>query len=670
MNQTSPIRVNQFLLRSIHPLGLLEFNELMTLIHEPMLLVDTNFRMITGANPDFYRLTSFTQREIQGASIDDLLPGFPAFTPNGIEQEQGEINLTTRKSSAIPGSFRVQPLNAGWKSAVIIFAPFAVQQQQQVQKQWRSTFFKSLTDLSQICTAASLEEAMGRAAVIGQTLLNAGRISIYRASGQKPRLDLVTSTALEGAPELPDHLSSTDLIRLNEPNIWFSGHRVTSELHRAARVAGYHYIASTPLGTPNAWSGLLVVAEMQKDPLDDILELIEILASQTTQATEHFLSLHGLRQHIEALEQELVLHQTFSSHTEEGILVLDSNFNIKNINPAAELILGYAKNEVINHPIERVLIGAEPISYFLKSILDGSTTSSIRILKFHHRDGSTFPARFQAIPISVVGESPAPSLVLIFSDISENEQIKLQTQQLEQRAVLGEITAIFAHEVRNPINNISLNVQSMKDMLPDDDPNRETLNRMQNDCGRLSHLMDNVLFFSKNKEYRMEPLDIGAFLKRMLDRWRPKFNGTNIQFELINKAPNTRISGDMRAMEQVFTNLISNAVEAMSATGKGGSLRVRIVHTGTKSDPPPQLEISLTDDGPGVPEEIRQHIFEPFMTTKDSGTGLGLAITKRIITTHRGAINLKSVPGCTSFIITLPVFIEPEPEPVPDGVPS
>ncbi|HPH97682.1 MAG TPA: ATP-binding protein [Anaerolineaceae bacterium] len=668
MNQPAPpLRTSPFLLRTINPLGLLEFNELMALTHEPLILVDAGLRLIAGANPDFYRLTSFTQREIQGANLDDLLPGFPAFTPNGIEQSQGDITLLTRKGSAIPGSFRVQPLNAGWKSVVIFFTPFAVQQQQLAQKQGRTNFYKSMAELSKICASSSLEEALLKAAAISQNLLNAGRVNIYHASGQKPRLDLVTSSAGEDIPELPDHLTSTDLVRLNEPAIWFSGRRVSSELHRAARVAGYHYLASIPLGTPNAWSGLLVAAEMEKAPIDDILEILEILASHITQAIEHFLSIHGMQQRIEALEQELILSQAFSNYTEEGIIVLDADFNIKNINPAAEMILGYAKNEVINHPVESVLIGAEPISYFLKSVLDEPTSPSIRVLKFHQRNGSTFPARFQAIPIQHQPGFTSPTLVLIFSDISENEQIKLQTQQLEQRALLGEVTAIFAHEVRNPINNISLNVQSMMMMLPEEDPNHETCERMLNDCGRLSHLMDSILFFSKNKEYRMEAVDIHALLKRILDRWRPKFTGANIKHELVNKSDNTRISGDMRALEQVFTNLISNAVEAMSAVGNGGSIRVRIAPAANKSDSTPQLEISLTDDGPGVPEEIRPHLFEPFMTTKDHGTGLGLAITKRIITTHRGTINLKSVPGGTSFIITLPVYIDSQPQPVPDG---
>jgi signal transduction histidine kinase len=116
------------------------------------------------------------------------------------------------------------------------------------------------------------------------------------------------------------------------------------------------------------------------------------------------------------------------------------------------------------------------------------------------------------------------------------------------------------------------------------------------------------------------------------------------------------VFGDARMLEQVFTNLISNAVDALGTRGKG-TIAVKISQ-GSMVGNRPQIVITVSDDGPGIPEKVREHIFEPFVTTKSQGTGLGLAITKRIVTAHRGSITLNSFPGGTMFFVNLPASEE------------
>jgi signal transduction histidine kinase len=111
-----------------------------------------------------------------------------------------------------------------------------------------------------------------------------------------------------------------------------------------------------------------------------------------------------------------------------------------------------------------------------------------------------------------------------------------------------------------------------------------------------------------------------------------------------------RINGDPRSLDQVFTNLITNAVDAMSKTGGTLAIKIGLNHELAKQ----QVEVLISDNGPGIPEEIKDRIFEPFVTTKSHGTGLGLAITKRIITAHRGRILVNSFPGGTIFSICIP----------------
>ena len=127
------------------------------------------------------------------------------------------------------------------------------------------------------------------------------------------------------------------------------------------------------------------------------------------------------------------------------------------MNPAAEWMLGYADWEVKGQPVENILIGPERLLPALETACQGIPTHNMGSVSLHRRNGQSFPAHIQIIPVQREGETLA--ILIFFSDVSEHEEIRNRTQQLEQRAVLGEVTAVFAHEVRNPINNISTGLQ-------------------------------------------------------------------------------------------------------------------------------------------------------------------------------------------------------------------
>jgi len=257
--------------------------------------------------------------------------------------------------------------------------------------------------------------------------------------------------------------------------------------------------------------------------------------------------------------------------------------------------------------------------------------------------------QIQVIP--VVEEEVVVAIEVILADLSEQEQSRALTQQLEHRAVLGDYTAAFAHDVRNPINSIYTGIQLLGAKLKPDDPNQEVIGRVQNDCTRLNHLMESFLAFSRPIEPRIEDIDVALFLQRIIDRWRPKFAKVNVSPVLHVDDPIEKMRGDSRSLDQVFTNLISNALDAMTASGD--TLAIRAVMNQEISGHP-QVEITVSDNGPGIPEDLREHIFEPFVTTRKQGTGLGLAITKQIVTAHKGSISVDSFAGGTVFTVRIP----------------
>jgi signal transduction histidine kinase len=193
--------------------------------------------------------------------------------------------------------------------------------------------------------------------------------------------------------------------------------------------------------------------------------------------------------------------------------------------------------------------------------------------------------------------------------------------------------------------------------LPEDDPNQEVIARLLDDCNRLTHLMQSVLTFSRPPENKFQKVELANLIPALLERWRPRLARLNVNHEFKSSVAESTIWGDPRSLEQVFSNLIGNAVEAMKINGGSLSIHVRpsLLEGGRK-----HLEVNVIDNGPGIPQDLIERIFEPFVSTNRNGTGLGLSIAKRIISAHRGTISVSSVPGGTVFQVIFPLFHEPE----------
>ena len=196
----------------------------------------------------------------------------------------------------------------------------------------------------------------------------------------------------------------------------------------------------------------------------------------------------------------------------------------------------------------------------------------------------------------------------------------------------------------------------MEENLEGDEENLQWISKIQKECDNLIELMDSVLSFSKPLEYKMSSVNLNQMVNQLLDRWRPRLLRVNVTPYFESELEKPFVQGDQRALEQVFTNLISNAINAMSQDG--GYLGIRITEA-EKPEDEQFLQINITDSGPGIPADIKEHIFKPFITGSKHGTGLGLAITQRIITAHKGKIEVESFPGGTIF----KVFLNKEKEP-------
>jgi PAS domain S-box-containing protein len=395
-----------------------------------------------------------------------------------------------------------------------------------------------------------------------------------------------------------------------------------------------------------------VVGQESKVPPRNLFSIMEMFSAAISSNLQYFILVNALRTRIEQQEWMIDVNNEMLDHVQDGIIILKPDMHIWMINPSAEILLGYQFKEVAERTIENILIGPDNFFPLLESAKTDFDIHRLGIVHIHNRNGDSVPVDARIVPVTKGDQ--LLSIIIYLRDVSENEEIKTRAQQLEHRAVLGEFTAVFAHEVRNPINNISMGLQILARSFEEDSKNKEMVDRMIHDCDRLTHQMEAVLAYSKPFDAKFESVDIVFLIQRIVDRWKPRMARVGVQ-EFIQK-PETlpKITADPRLIEQVFTNLIGNAVEAMSAQQKG-TLAVHLDLSRAISNYP-QIEVKIIDSGPGIPEEVRGHVFEPFVTTKKTGTGLGLAISKRIITAHRGNITVESYPGGgTVFAVYLPI---------------
>jgi signal transduction histidine kinase len=216
----------------------------------------------------------------------------------------------------------------------------------------------------------------------------------------------------------------------------------------------------------------------------------------------------------------------------------------------------------------------------------------------------------------------------------------------EKLAALGHLSAGMAHEIRNPLNSISLFAQVMSSGLDDEPEMKSYAVKIFNEVERIDAILVKLLSTSKRSHFQLRTIHIDRVITTSLQPFLEQMNaqGVALQTELGEKTPS--ILADADELGQIFSNLFANALFEMKA---GGNLSVTL-----ESDDKEAL-VTVSDTGGGIPEEHLNNIFDPFFTTKERGTGFGLSVVLRIVKTYAGRINVESNSQGTSFQIWLPL---------------
>jgi signal transduction histidine kinase len=230
-------------------------------------------------------------------------------------------------------------------------------------------------------------------------------------------------------------------------------------------------------------------------------------------------------------------------------------------------------------------------------------------------------------------------------------QIEEQLRRAERLSVLGELSAVLAHEIRNPLGSIRGTAEILRDDFLPGGKKYEFLEILLKETDRLNRVVEEFLGLARSQQVARESVDLMAELREVVAITSAEAAGRGVRLG-VEGGELPPVQGDREKLRQVFLNIILNGIQA---TPSSGTLAVRAAYHPAAGDTGAWVELAFTDSGEGMDAERLSRVFEPFYTTKPGGTGLGLAITQKIVESHEGSIKVASLPGRgTTFTVRLP----------------
>ncbi|MEO7522325.1 MAG: ATP-binding protein [Gemmatimonas sp.] len=348
-----------------------------------------------------------------------------------------------------------------------------------------------------------------------------------------------------------------------------------------------------------------------------------------------------------------------------GILTIESSGHLLYANPAANDLLGINLRSFVGRPVLPTL---RAISPRLVTLLEQSSRDGVRTTRAEgliHRNG-------EAVEIGVttttgdrsqsVGGNTATA---IFQDISDSKRLQALHIRAERLQAVAELSASLAHEIRNPLASIRSATEQLARRRAaatygtEDEDERVLHGLVVREADRLSRLLGDFLDFARARVTRIAAVDVGAVATAaaLLASAHPD-RGDDVVVDTMVEADLPMLHGDEDLLHRAVFNLVLNAVQAV---GPSGHVQVDVRRHDVNSArsalsiPGDVIAISVTDDGPGVHPDVREHLFEPFVTAKPGGTGLGLPVVHRAVEAHRGIVLVDSLPQGTRFTAMLPL---------------
>ncbi|MFP4066979.1 MAG: two-component system sensor histidine kinase NtrB [Spirochaetaceae bacterium] len=332
----------------------------------------------------------------------------------------------------------------------------------------------------------------------------------------------------------------------------------------------------------------------------------------------------------------------------DAVVVSDNYHHLLMLNKAAERLLPLVPGDFAERRLWEI-IDDEEISSFIREILEAE--DSVWEVEFSiDQQGAVRTLLLSLFPL--VRNRHVTGNILRVEDVTERKSREARLRRAESLASLTTLAAGVAHEIKNPLGSIGIHIQLIQKALASlEEEDRERIQGyidiVNEEVNRLNKIVVDFLFAVRPMNVELEDADLNDVLNGLLEfvQYELEQNNVVVETEFARDLP--KIQLDERYFKQAVMNIVKNAIAAMP---EGGTLSIRTRCRGES------VELSIEDTGEGMPEEVREKIFEPYFTTRDFGSGIGLTLVYKVVKEHMGEISVSSEEGQGStFTITFPV---------------
>ncbi|HEV2911920.1 MAG TPA: ATP-binding protein [Pyrinomonadaceae bacterium] len=546
----------------------------------------------------------------------------------------------------------------GMSVIVMVAAPFKNFLQERTDRLFygeRYDMRNGLLDFGRTLSATTALEPLLDALVSRlQQVLNVNRVAIFiedegapagyrvaRAAGLSPVMVVVPPDFRE---MIRTRSAETGVVRADDLDL-------AAETSGFVRRALHYYVPCVVRGRMVAVIGLGRSADGALLSSEDV-EILRTVSGYVAVAIENSLLYQEQQKRAAELEMLKEFNESIVESINVGLLAVDLDGHVTHCNSALEEMLGLSRDEAIGRLVEDLF--AEDFTETLRQVLGppGWQLTELRhIYKLHTatRVGRTLVLNIALAPLRTDALDRTGALVVL-EDVTARMRLEEQLQQREKLSSIGLLAAGVAHEVNTPLTGVSSYTQMLLGMLPETDPKHALLQKVRRQADRASDIVNNLLNFSRTgSATEFTEVDLHRVLDDTLQLLEPQLRRSQIEIERSYDPELPKAFGNAGKLQQVFTNLLLNARDAIP---DGGSITLFTASTVSDS-----IVIEVADTGIGIAPENVAKIYDPFYTTKGvgRGTGLGLAVTYGIVQEHSGHISVESAPGRgTTFRITLP----------------
>ncbi len=348
---------------------------------------------------------------------------------------------------------------------------------------------------------------------------------------------------------------------------------------------------------------------------------------------------------IEKLEKKLAWYKSFFDNATDAVFIVQpETWSVLDANEYSATLLGKTKDDLIGTTLPQ-------FRRILKLLKKTSSPIVLSELSLDTGNSETLMVEVSARFVDYNGQK---LIQAIARDVSEQHALTDKLVQADKLVLLGQLSAGVAHEIRNPLAAVNLNLQILQRNVAKTEPEYKYVETAMQGVERISRIVEVTLNFSRPAMPDIQGINLNNLIPITLELVASVLKRKEIKVELDFDNNLPMVPADNKQLQQVFINLVTNAADAIKTKG---NIKIKTyTEPATKHGEGEFAIVAISDNGVGIPPEDLQKIFNPFFTRKADGTGLGLPITQRIMHQHNGIIDVESTMGeGTTFYVKLPV---------------